>query len=473
MNIRIDGISLEQYTKRNDRFEEFKYTLENIEFASYDTFDYLTISNEASILGDMVKGTIKGTAKTVKYGVKGIRAADRQWTNIKNKWAQIKPQLIKVLKQMAMGLQNLWHKFLQYDEKYKELGKKISNIISFSVNQMQTMPAVKLIYHKFNAVLLKGIIDLVSNWFNFVDVIINGSNSRESGLFQGKGNMQPLPKNIAAAVKRDDLNSVKTMVQDFSRGIGNLNVNGDLTIGVILDRLFKWDLIKYLPKEQRDAANKNEIGLAEYIKYTILGEEIEAEYSDANKNDFVRDMTGSKGAYLHLVASILNNDVLADALKKGGASTKKGTDSMVKALEDLMKQADVAEKIKKDKEAKDAALKAKQEAAKKPVENKNENDMNDLGVKDYDAGQQFGSSTDSHAKMEAGAYKGDGTGGMEDATLSDLTELYSKNYVIFVTKLSNTYANLVRGILAATYEIISEADSIINIIETSANRTKA
>ena len=61
---------------------------------------------------------------------------------------------------------------------------------------------------------------------------------------------------------------------------------------------------------------------------------------------------------------------------------------------------------------------------------------------------------------------------IEDASLSDLVDLYSKNYIIFITKLSNTYANLVRGILSATYDIISEADVIISMIESAANRTR-
>ena len=479
MKIRIDGITLDQYAKTENRFEELKYSLENIEFAEYDKFDKLVdISNEDSILGDLVKGTVKGTFKSVKYGVKGVRAANRQWTYMKNNWEKIKPQLIKVLKDMSIGLGNMWHKYLQFDEKYKELGKKISNIINFSVNQMQTMPSVKLVWHKFNAVLLKGIIDLVSNWFNFVNAIINGSSDASSRIFQGTGNKQPIPQNIVNALKRDDLDLAREMIQDFSKGIANLNQNGDLTIAYILDKIFKWNIKWNAPKETKKAAKGNNVTLSEYIKDAILGDLVEKEYGDGNKQEFVKDMTGSKGAYLYLVASILNNDVLADALKKGGASTKKGTDAMVKSLDTLMKQSELVEKIKADKENKAAEAKMKQEerAGKSQViDNDDEDNDSNISSNMYEAGQQFGSSSNSNQKMQEGTYNdnSDPEASLSNAGIADLADLFAKNYVIFITKLSNTYANLVRGILAATYEIIAEADSIIDVIETSANRVKS
>ena len=478
MKIMINGITLDQYSKSESKYEELKYSLENIDIVDYDEFDYLTVSNEASILGDMIKGTVKGAFQTAKVGAKGVKMANKQWTNAKNNWQKVKPQLIKVLKDMALNLTNMWNKFLKYDEKYKELGKKMNNIISFSLNQMQTMPDVRLSWHNFNAKLLKSIMDLVSNWFNFVSVIVNGSNGSGSGIFDGSGNMIPTPLNIANAIKQGNTDNVRTMVQDFSKGIANLNAKGDLTVAMVLDRIFGWRINFGASKESRNLAKTNEIGLSEYVKDSILGEEVQKEYNNDNKEEFVRDMTGGEGSYLRLVSYILNNDIIADALKKGGASTKKGTDAMIKELNKLMDQTEVAERVKADRDAKEEAAKKKEESSNKSVmdannaENKDQNKAEQNQM--YEEGQQFGSSSNSKQMMNKGTYdSGDmNAPSIEDASLSDLVDLYSKNYIIFITKLSNTYANLVRGILSATYDIISEADVIISMIESAANRTR-
>lgn len=462
MNISINGISLEQYSKTTNQFEELKYSIENMNPIPYDSFDYL-IGQEASILGDMIKGSVKATTGSVRMGIKGVKAANKQWSNVKNKWSQIKPQIIKLLKQFAMGLQNLWHKFLQYDKKYKELSKKINNIIQFSVNQMQNMPNVKLYYHKFNPMLLKGLVDLVANWALFYTAITDGFKGQKSGVFTG--NITPDPENIAAAIKKNDLNALKSMVQDFSEGIGRLNAKGELTLGLVLDKMFKWGIVANFPNDRRNDANNGKITLAEYIKLAILGEAIEKEYGNENKDEFVQDMTGRNDSYLKLVASILNNDILADALKKGGASTKKGTDIMIKEMENVMKSAEVQEKINESKKQTEEQNKAKLdnlENQNKQISEKNQDGTGDTVLK----AQNFGTTAQTINNIN-----GEQNNGPED-TIASLAELYCKNYVIFTTKLSNTYGNLVRGMLAATYEIISEAGSIISTIEASANNTK-
>lgn len=472
MKIRINGcMTLEQYANMKDMSEEFKYAMESLELPAYDEFDHLVASNE-SIMGDMIKTTYKVTKGTVKAGVKGVKYANKQWANLKNKWAQIKPQIIKLLKQFALGLQNLWHKFLNYNKKYKEMGQKINNIINFSVNQMQTIPNVRVYYHLFNAKMLKGMLDVVSNWMLFVEIVTVGYKNKKSGLFSGD---VPAPDTIAEAIKKNDLNRLRSLVQDFSNGIGKLNAKGDLTIGVLLDNMFGWGIANNLPDEIRDRVKKNNIGLSEYIKHAILGPVVEKEYSDANRNEFVQDMTGGNASYLRLVASILNNNVLEDALKKGGVSTKKGTDTLVRLMDQMMKEASVAEQINRDK-LKQQQAQADANIANQKLQAKVHSEMNkgsamDQAVsKGIQDSQNFGNVSDMKNVVDNGV--GNTENPNPDDTISGLAELYAKNYVIFVTKLSNTYGNLVRGILAATYEIISEAGGIINTIEASANRTK-
>lgn len=473
MKIRVNGcMSLSEYANTSDRFEELKLAVENVQFHDYDAFDNLLYSPEVygmeGIVTDMITTTYKATTGSVKAGVKGYQAVNRGWGAIKNKWAKIKPMLIKMIKNFGIALSNLWHKFLEYDKKYKELGQKINNIIQFSVNQMQTMPSVSFYYHEFNAVLLKGVIDVIANWGFFYQVVTEGFKNKKSNLFP---NEFPSPEKVAESIKNNDLNRLQNLVQDFSTGIGKLNQDGEITIGNVLNNIFKWGIENRLPKDIRKASRKNDVGLSDYIKHAILGEQIKKNYSNENKNEFVSDMIGGNGAYLNLVASILNNNILEDALKKGGVSTKKGTDSLVRSMEAVMKQAEVTAKIEEDKEKRTQAENEKREKAMQRDMDKNNNDETMTTVeRAVNDNQNFGNSDNMDNINKNGVGNTENQG--QDNTISGLAELYCKNYVIFVTKLSNTYGNLVRGILAATYEIVSETQSIVDTIEASATRTK-
>lgn len=471
MNIRVSGcMSLEDYGKVNDQFEEFRYAIESIEFHNYNINDCI---GTEGIMSDMIKGSVKATTGAVKMGVKGVKTANKAWSSVKNRWAQIKPVIIKMIKDFGIALSNLYHKFMQYDKKYKELGQKINNIIQFSVNQMQYMPSVTIYYHMFNVEFLKGVIDVISNWAEFVSAVTVGYKGRKPGIFSGD---VPAPETVADAIKKNDLNRLQSLVQDFSNGIGKLNQYGELTIAMVLDNVFRWGVTSNLPREIRDKASKNQVSLSEYIKYAILGEQIQKQYDNSNKQEFVRDMTGDSGSYLKIVSSILNNNILQDALQKGGVSTKKGTDNLVKLMEQVMKQAEVTEKINADKEAQRARqdqINSSKQAQSTNTSTTSGDDIKQATINFNNNSQNFGTTADTNNAMNpAGPGPGNTDNSTTENTISGLAELYCKNYVIFVTKLSNTYGNLVRGVLAATYEIISETDTIIKNIEAAANRTK-
>ena len=465
MNIMIGGISLDQYKNTTCSFEELNLVIKNTTFIPYDAFDeYFGISNEGSIVGDLVKGAYRGTKATVKAGIAGTKFAKKQLGLAKNKWEQFKPKLIAMLKEFGMSLQNLWHKFMEYDKKYKELGQKINNVIQFGINQMQVLPQSSLYYHKFNAALLKGMVDLISNWSFFYECIVDGYKGKKSGLFNGR--TIPTPTAVADAIKRRNTREVKDLVTDFSTGIAKLNAAGELTIAMVLERLFGWDISRKLNREMRDAAKKNALGLSEFIKAGIMGDEAQHDFGPEDLYGFKRAMVGGNGSYLRLVASFLNNGILEDALKKGGASTKKGTDLMVKEMQKVMQESDVVDRLEQERQSREDQRTARAENSM----NKRNNDANNEDDSLFTGGQNFGTTDQLKDNLENGVGKGDSPEYM--TTMGEMSELYCKNYVLFVTKLSNTYGNIVRGVLSASYDIISEAENIVSLIENSANRVK-
>lgn len=463
MNVKVGGISLEQYSSTNCRFEELQYALENVQIMPYDYFDFL--GQEAGILGSMIKGSVKGTVGAVRTGVKGAKLVkkgiNQGSTSIKNLWAKIKPQLIQLLKMFGNALTDMWNKFMQYDKQYKELGKKINNIVQYSINQMQHMPSVTVYYHKFNAILLKELIDLVANFTNFFVTLTTKTSKGDPGVFENEvcADMEQMSN----LIKTGKVDEFRRQTQIFANGIQKFNSYGELTIPVVLDKLYRWNVSKNLPSDMRKLAESNKLSISDYFKAAILGEQIEASYSDENKDEFIEDMTGNNDSFLRLVQSILNNEILADALKKGGASTKKATDAMVKLAEKIMKEAEVKERVDEDKRQREEAAKARETQLKQASNNMKQNMPGGKYDKEatdiVEKGQQFGKLGDN---VEAAQGEGE--------TLADTVGNYTKNYIMLINKISSAYANMVRGILSATYVIISEAGSVCSTIEAAAAR---
>lgn len=465
MNVKVGGISLEQYASTNCRLEELQYALENVQIIPYDYYDFL--GQEAGILSGMIKGSVKGTVGAVRTGVKGAQLAkkgiNKGSASIKNLWAKIKPQLIQLLKMFGNALTDMWNKFMQYDKQYKELGKKIDNIVQYSIKQMQHMPSVTVYYHNFNANLLKDLIDLMSNFTTFLLSVTTKTQKGDPGVFDNDTCTDM--EQMSGLIKTGNIDEFKRQTEIFSNGLQRLNSYGELTLGVVLDKLYKWNISGNLPDDMRKAADQNKLSTSDYFKAAILGEQIESSYSDENKDEFIADMTGRNDSFLRLVQSILNNEVLADALKKGGASTKKATDAMVKLAEKIMKEAEVKQRIDDDKKQREEANKARQkqldqatkstEQSAKSSNEKYAKDAADIVKK----GQQFGKFGDSVEDAQS-----------EGQTLADIVGNYTKNYIMYINKIANAYTNIVRGVLSATYVIISEAGTVCSTIEAAAAR---
>lgn len=448
MNIKINGISLEQYNNTTS-FEELKIVIENFD-------PNWCLSLEDSIMGDMIKGAMKGTGTIVKTGIKGVRAADKVWAGAKTKWAEIKPKLIKLVKDFGIMLSNMWGKFMSYDAKYTELGQKINDLLQFTINQMQDMPSVTLYYHEFNARALKDLLEvIVTDYGEFSSIV------KKLGFFN---NNFLEPEEMAKLIVDGNTAEIESRLEDFSKGIAKMNANGEQTIIEAINKKFGWRLFDNLSPDNAEKFRKKDLGLSELVKLGILNKEIKKSYNSEMKQEFVNDMVGNnRTGFLNLVASILNNKVLEDALKKGGPSVKKETDKMIKYLENVMKQAEVIEKreavkeAKREKEEKDRErLEAERERKREEIEKRqSEGGFNTVEMPQFD---RYGGDE----AMSSSA----------DRDINDYAEMYMQNAMLFFTKLGNNYGSVVRGILSASYEIISEASSIVAIIESSATKVK-
>lgn len=472
MKICIDGLSLDQY-KRSSYIEEFNIFLENQQFINYNESDDLItpliddedLAMEDSMAWDMVKGAWKGTKGTIKAGVKGYGEVNRQWTKAKNRWADIKPRILKMVREFGQSLQNLWHKYMKYDQKYKELGQKIQQIIRFSVTSLTELPPVTFNYHHFNVKALLDTLEYIKSYDVFFNTVFDPSkNIFGSTSKLGLGQADKAYTIPMTAIENGNLQELQSICDELSQVIANLSDAGDVTIvqklftalGYKPGLFFNKSSDKLLNANQREQVAKNEYSASEYTKLIILGEQITKTYNNENLQEFKTDMVGN-GGFLQLVASMVNNNVLSGALRSSGETVKKETDKMMKAFNEIMQKAE-------KKASENAAAKAKAEA---------ESQANTQSQNNVDANLKTNSAQTTAERNNAGKTpefkslgdEGDIEEGAGTMTIDGLAELYTRNMTILFTKIAATYQMIIKGVLAATYQIISEADEITYLIE--------
>ena len=482
MKICIDGLSLDQYHK-SSFMEEFNLFLENQQFIDYNESDDLIvplidetdIAMEDNMVWDIVKGGYRVTKGAIKMGAKGYQAANRQWGNVKNRWADIKPRILKLVREFGQSLQNLWHKFMKYDEKYKELGQKIQQVIQFSINSLTELPPVTFNYHIFNVDILLAILDYIKSYDVFFNEIFDSKigivdNNSKLGLGKADGAYQT----ARDAIAKNDKDTLNAICQELSQVIANLSDGGDATIirkfmtakgwaGKFLWMNYSSDNI--LNQTSRERSDKNNISASEYVKAVILGEAVTKSYTSQNLQEFKNDMVGNNG-FLKLVASMVNNNVLSGALKSSGGSIKKETDKMMKYFNDLMQQA-------QQLAAKDLSAKQQAQQQNNPEANLKTNSAQTTAERNATKNGLDGTGMKAQAP-EFASLSGDGDIPDEAGTMTadKLAELYVRNMTILFTKVAATYQMIIKGMLAATYEIISEADQITYTIDKQTSYQK-
>lgn len=477
MKICIDGLSLDQY-KSSSFKEEFYIFLENQQFINYSESDDLivplinedeTVAMEDSLVGDVVKGVWRGSKAAVRTGTKAYSVANKQWGNLKNRWADIKPRILKLVREFGQSLQNLWHKFMKYDEKYKELGQKIQQVVQFSLTSLTELPPVSFTYHQFNVDILLAILDYIKSYDTFFNEVFSsdiGLVNRNSLL--GLGKPDGAYQTAIKAIETNDKDTLNAICQELSQLIANLSDGGDATIirkfmtakgwaGSFMGFNFSSDNL--LNKTNRERNDQNNISASEYIKAVILGQSVTKSYASQNLQEFKNDMVGGNKGFLKLVASMVNNNVLSGALKSSGGSIKKETDKMIKYFNDLMQKA-------QQKAAQEQANQQQQAQANNPEANLKTNSAQTTAERNASKNGADGTGMpDKAPEFNSLADKGDIPNEAGSMTADRLAELYVRNMTILFTKIAATYQMIIKGMLAATYEIISEADQIVYTIE--------
>lgn len=498
---------------------------------NYEDFPINVYNNEfvAGVEG-IVWDTISTTGKAVKGAVKTVHAAHkfayRQVNNMKLNWAQnIKPLIIKILKEFQAQLSIMWGKFRKYDQLYVKLGKEINTVINVYGKQLENLPNIKLFYHKFNAKLLRGFAEAIGSYEAYMGAI-KGAPDLFNGNFVE-------PVDFAEIVKSGDTTKAKNVVDAMSAGMQKLNQRGDLSIAfAMMNDATKnsgnnaWSKIKnFFVDVDNDrilrVAIKNKTPLVQFIQIAILRNEVEKTYNASNVNVFKADMLDRNDSYLPVLSTILNRKVLQTVLERGATSIKKETSEEMSEMENIVKVAqdelnartkkENNERLDKEKEEKNRQrndvtggtgngngsgsgnnggngndLNKEVENAENNTDNLKEDGSSSFNLYDYffgteddgnknaeffkpekdnsaaDNGNPGTNNDNSTAKND----KPDGT--PDNMGMPELCAAYVQTYSIFMSKCTAGYSSIVKGVLAATFTLCKEADTIVNAIYDAA-----
>ena len=280
------------------------------------------------------KGTVKAVHKLHKTVYKNAKQLSSKWNT------NIKPLIIKFLKEFQAQLQIMWGKFRKYDKLYTKLGKEINSVTQVYGKQMNSMRSVSLFYHKFNPNALKGYAEAIKDYDAFM-----GSLTGSTELFGGK--FVP-PKEFANYLRSKNIAKAKECVDSMSEGMSKLNSRGDLAFAyaIINDNdknVSKSNFRKIRecftgpePEQILKTAIKNKSPLVEFVQVSILRKEIEGKYEEKDIGKFRNDMLGNAG-FLTIMSSILNNKVIEKVLTGGGKTIKDQTKEDMAAMEEIVR----------------------------------------------------------------------------------------------------------------------------------------
>lgn len=476
------------------------------------------IAGVEGIIWDTFKTTGRAVRGTIKTVHKAHKMAYKHVNDMKLNWNQnIKPLIIKILKEFQTQLSIMWGKFRKYDELYTKLGKEISSVINVYGKQLEQLPNITIYYHKFNAKLLRGFAEVISSYDAFMGAI-KGSPDLFNGNFVE-------PKAFAEIVRSNDVNKARSAVDSMSSGMQKLNQRGDLSIAfAMMNDAGKntdsgtWSKIKnFFVSEDNDRilriAIKNKTPLVQFVQIAILRNEVNKAYNSSNVSMFKADILDRNDSYLPVLASILNRKVIQTVLERGATSIKKETNDDLTNMESIVKQAqNDLDKAKREGKLNDQENDNRQrsdvtgntggnnggnngggnngngnlESEVKNAEN-NTNNIKKEGpesaipnlyeylfgsgteaddeffkpINDTSAANNNNSSNTSNDNESNNT----GSGGLG---MPELVAAYCQTYSIFMSKCTSGYSSIVKAVLAATFTLCKEADTIVNTIYDAA-----
>lgn len=370
--------------------------------------DSFTYGTEGILL-DTVKTAYKVPKEAGKLGKTMYKGVNKQYNNAKNKWkTKYKPLLVKIIKEMGAVLQSMFAKFSKLGNRYHVLGQKITHIRKFTLNQIGTLPSgVNVKLHDFEAYVLKGYIEVIADYKVYYQSVLES--------------LAPdyvTPEDLVRHIKSKNVREVDRASKSISEAIGSINEYGEITIPwrMFKDRrygsFFK-SLINWKPSKDDMKGS-----LSDFVKRTILSKEVEYTF-EVNDGDKLKQLGDG---YLKIVESILNNKVLENALNTGGTSIKSTTKELVEELDQVSNNMN---------------------AVPETSDSNNENDE---------------SNKDPEAKVDQGD------------PMNNSLDSYIMNTNNMINKVSIAYTGVVRGTLGAMFDIISETEFLVSIIENSAGK---
>lgn len=409
MRVYCDGIEFDEIAK-------FKDLASSIE-ADFVKMEVLVKGLEGLMDGDIagMEGILTDTIKTGYHAAKGsakmgknlYKAANRKVQENKNKWrVYYKPLIMKTIKELGNILQNIYFKFTKLGKRYSELGKKIKFILNHKINQVGRIPGGTKIYlHNFEVYVLKGYVTIMEDYTEFYKSVIDqlAENYKE-------------PKEIVGLIKSKRAHDIEAATTGLSNAIEQTNKYGEITV--------PWSVFKYnryysffkgIVSNKPSKENLNQ-STSDFVKGTILAKEVAYTFDVNDRAKFI-DVAKT---YLSVLSSILNNNVLEEALNKGGKTVKESTNALFKEL-DTVGEA-----------------------------------LNSLGIK-----REVNENEEENEQDKP-----------EDTEFAGVVEGYIQNTSNLITKTATAYTGIVRGTLSAVFVLVNEAESLIDIINSSAGAEK-
>lgn len=511
VSIKINGITVEDYQNLNKNLIDFIFAVESMATIKYDmNFDNYNVyednfvetalentighvlANEDSVAWDAIKNTAKVARSVGKAVGKGYGASKQTWKATKLNWVtKYKPLLLKVFRLLGDQMTKLWNVFKQYDKRYQELGKKIPNINKFFSKSMGSIPDMKITYHEFDAGALAGCLKVLESYETFSQTIYT-----DKYLFNGQNKNMDIPT-ITNAIKTNKPKEILSAIDTLNAGLARFNQFGELTLPYLIwnsDGYRKWFINKVDAKIIKDAV-KQKVTVSEFVKTMILRNQVVNKYTSNNIHNFKQDMFDGKRGFLNLVESIINNSVLQKTLEKSGGSIKKETDNSIRELSEAINAAkDMAKKSDDTKKANakenDNPNEQKELTGDKKIDKEKKEVDRELGeltqeavieVLGFEAWsdlfQRKSNVSESELNKDDEGNQKEGTSSNQQTdnseqpqdtySVENLAGVYLKLWIQLQGKMASCYSNIARGVLAASYEIIKEAEACVNLIEQS------
>lgn len=452
--------------------------------AKLDAMESLEMFEESTVEGleaSLVWEAAKTAGKIAGAGINAAKTASKQGGTLikdaRTNWVTVlKPKILAFLKEFQHQLSDMWRTMKKYDQKYAELGKEINHAINVYGRSISSLESVSITFHAFDPDVLVGYMNTIQSYDKYMDSIMN-----TKSIFEGR---KVDVASFLECVKRDDSAEAQSIVGALTSAVQSVSEHGDL--GLIMKM---WQehgtqsIFNKIDRKITQAALSEKISIVEFTQRTILRNELTKDYSTQNINEFRRDLIIGERSYLGAMRFILNNRVIDKVLQNAGGSIKKRVDTDLKNMDVVVKETlrrkmgdnpkDINRETPKDdlNKASEEILNAGQKNnIKSTVKPTTDGDGNESFADFFKPKTSEGFKGDARDKYD-NKYEAGQTG--ENMSMVEIADQYIHAYSLFMSKVSIAYTGIVRGTLAATYDLVDESYNIVKYLKAASGANKA